>query len=373
MQDGGTFPATALNPVDFGIANGVTRPIGLPQIIVAGARQLRRPGQLSGGTRRHALRVQRHGHVDCGPPRDEGRRRVPPLSQQQFRGRHRPVQLPQRGRVPVRHRQRLQHHRRGAPQPHHPGRALVLRAGRHHPRTVAHHRSRAALRMAHDADRARQPVRGVRCGHRVARAGRRRRREDLSREQPQLPAAARPGVDAHRRWQDRAACRVRHGGRSTGHDHRQWHRRQPALRDAADGHRRHSSGRRGEPHAADRPGAVDRRSQLPQCLTAIVERQRAARAGGQSRRHPRLLWRARTRPAHRAQHQPAGEWRPPISRALRVEPDPSRRHAWHDHANGEHRDSRVTTRSRSSSPNACRADCNSTRRIPGPSRWTPIR
>ena len=51
---------------------------------------------------------------------------------------------------------------------------------------------------------------------------------------------------------------------------------------------------------------VDRRSQLPQCLTAIVERQRAARAGGQSRRHARLLWRTRTRPAHRAQHQPAG-------------------------------------------------------------------
>jgi hypothetical protein len=36
-QDGGTFPATELNPVDFGIANGVDQPIGLPQMVVAGA------------------------------------------------------------------------------------------------------------------------------------------------------------------------------------------------------------------------------------------------------------------------------------------------------------------------------------------------
>jgi hypothetical protein len=34
--NGGTFPATVLNPVDFGIGNGVTRAIGIPQMIVAG-------------------------------------------------------------------------------------------------------------------------------------------------------------------------------------------------------------------------------------------------------------------------------------------------------------------------------------------------
>jgi hypothetical protein len=33
---GGTFPAAKLNPAEFGIANGVTRAIGLPQLIVAG-------------------------------------------------------------------------------------------------------------------------------------------------------------------------------------------------------------------------------------------------------------------------------------------------------------------------------------------------
>ncbi|HEU5257269.1 MAG TPA: TonB-dependent receptor [Vicinamibacterales bacterium] len=36
-QDGHTLPAAVLNPVDFGIVNGVDYPVGLPQIIVAGA------------------------------------------------------------------------------------------------------------------------------------------------------------------------------------------------------------------------------------------------------------------------------------------------------------------------------------------------
>jgi hypothetical protein len=49
MQDGGTFPATALNPADFGIANGVTRPIGLPHMIVAGALNFGGPATLPQG------------------------------------------------------------------------------------------------------------------------------------------------------------------------------------------------------------------------------------------------------------------------------------------------------------------------------------
>jgi hypothetical protein len=36
-QDGSSFPAASLNPVDFGIQNGVDSPIGLPQMVVAGA------------------------------------------------------------------------------------------------------------------------------------------------------------------------------------------------------------------------------------------------------------------------------------------------------------------------------------------------
>jgi hypothetical protein len=44
--EGGTFPATPLNPASFGIANGVTRPIGLPQIVVGGDLNFGGPGTL---------------------------------------------------------------------------------------------------------------------------------------------------------------------------------------------------------------------------------------------------------------------------------------------------------------------------------------
>jgi hypothetical protein len=47
--NGGTFPATPLNPADFGIRNGVTQPIGLPQFIVAGALNFGGPGSLPQG------------------------------------------------------------------------------------------------------------------------------------------------------------------------------------------------------------------------------------------------------------------------------------------------------------------------------------
>ena len=48
-QDGHTLPAAELNPVDFGIANGIDRPIGLPQIIVAGALNFGGPAILPQG------------------------------------------------------------------------------------------------------------------------------------------------------------------------------------------------------------------------------------------------------------------------------------------------------------------------------------
>jgi hypothetical protein len=47
--NGGTFPATPLNPVDFGIGDGVTQPIGLPQMIVAGDLNFGGPGTLPQG------------------------------------------------------------------------------------------------------------------------------------------------------------------------------------------------------------------------------------------------------------------------------------------------------------------------------------
>ena len=56
MQDGGTFPAAVLNPVDFGIADGVNRALGLPQIVVAGALSFGGPATLPQG-RKDALYV----------------------------------------------------------------------------------------------------------------------------------------------------------------------------------------------------------------------------------------------------------------------------------------------------------------------------
>ena len=47
--DGGTFAASPLNPAAFGIANGVTEAIGLPQMTVAGALNFGGPGTLPQG------------------------------------------------------------------------------------------------------------------------------------------------------------------------------------------------------------------------------------------------------------------------------------------------------------------------------------
>ena len=47
--NGGTFPAAPLNPTEFGIRNGVTQPIGLPQFIVAGGLNFGGPGPLPQG------------------------------------------------------------------------------------------------------------------------------------------------------------------------------------------------------------------------------------------------------------------------------------------------------------------------------------
>ena len=46
---GSTFPAAPLNPSDFGVANGITRPIGLPQMIVAGDLNFGGPGTFPQG------------------------------------------------------------------------------------------------------------------------------------------------------------------------------------------------------------------------------------------------------------------------------------------------------------------------------------
>jgi carboxypeptidase family protein len=49
VQDGSTLPAAALNPADFGISNGVDRPIGLPQLVAAGSLNFGGPANLPQG------------------------------------------------------------------------------------------------------------------------------------------------------------------------------------------------------------------------------------------------------------------------------------------------------------------------------------
>jgi hypothetical protein len=48
-QDGSTFPITKLNPIEFGIGNGVDHPIGLPQMVVAGGLNFGGPATLPQG------------------------------------------------------------------------------------------------------------------------------------------------------------------------------------------------------------------------------------------------------------------------------------------------------------------------------------
>ena len=87
MQDLGGFPANPLNPLDVGIVNGVDRPIGLPQMIVAGALNFGGPATLPLG-RKDTLYVFNDTLTRIArTARVQGRRRVPPLPQRQLRAR----------------------------------------------------------------------------------------------------------------------------------------------------------------------------------------------------------------------------------------------------------------------------------------------
>ena len=151
--------------LDFGIRNGVTRPIGLPQMIVAGGLNFGGPGTLPQGRYDTSYVVHRHGQPRARTPLGQVWRRVPALHQRELRRGHRRVQLPERGGVPGRNGERVQHHAGRAAEPHRPARDGVVRPGLSHRPRPAHARARDALRVARHAHRAGQPVRRVRCGH----------------------------------------------------------------------------------------------------------------------------------------------------------------------------------------------------------------
>ena len=158
--------------------------------------------------------------------------------------------------------------------------------------------------------------------------------------------APRFRVDDRRRWPHGAACRLRVGGRSTGHHRGERHGRQPAVCDTTHGDRIDSVERRRQSDAAHRRCAGHRRRAVPQRLAAVVECQRAAPARGRAGRDHRLLRIARQQPAHLAQSQSAREWRSPVSGAVGGEPDSSRARPSATSRKWRARDSRAITRSR---------------------------
>ena len=99
-------PNAQLNPADFGILNGISQPIGLPQMNVAGGRSTGGAAQPSGRgdtafvvadnvSWLHGLHSLKFGGI-------------PAVSEQQFSASHRLVQLPNRRGLPGRQRKLFQ-------------------------------------------------------------------------------------------------------------------------------------------------------------------------------------------------------------------------------------------------------------------------
>ena len=133
--NGGTFTAATLNPIEFGIGNGVTRALGLPQMIVAGDLNFGGPGPFPQGRCRHVARADEHVHARARAAHDQDGRRVPTLHQRELRRGHGHVQLSLDGRLHAGDGELVQHHPRRAAEPHRSACARRVRPGPdRHPR-----------------------------------------------------------------------------------------------------------------------------------------------------------------------------------------------------------------------------------------------
>ena len=259
--DGGTFPASPLNPADFGIRNGVTRAIGLPQMIVAGELNFGGPGTLPQGRYRHVVRRQRHASA---APAD-GTRSGSAAST----GTSSTTTSP---RAPARSTSRAW--RRSSPERRTPSasrsasggaRSTSARVGAVRPGQIAV-RDRLTLDLGLRYEWHVTPTeRDNRfivfdAATRVAGPRRRGRRRDLPAEQPELRAARRRRVELVVRRPHRAARRLRAGGGRAGHDGGQGHGGQSAVRDPVDGRRldpaRRRDRRRRGPSGWRRPRSI---------------------------------------------------------------------------------------------------------------------
>ncbi len=159
-----------------------------------------------------------------------------------------------------------------------------------------------------------------------------------------------------------------------GHDGGQGHGRQSAVRDAAHGGRLDSPRRARSTTtrpAGLAPATVDPRfrNASMQSWNVNVQRQ-LARDLAVTRR---LFGLARREPSHLAQYQSAGRRRAAVPRRVGLQPDSSRHAARQHHPGGEQRLLELQRARGWPSPSACRAVCSSTPRTPGRSRSTPTR
>ena len=230
-----TFPAAPLNPSDFGVAKWGHEAHRLPQMIVAGDLNFGGPGTFPQGRTDTLVRVPRHVQRRAPPSRVEVRRRVSSLHQRELRRRHGSLQLPERGRIPGRGGQCLQHHAGRTAERDRSAGNRAFCPGRRQPRRRRHHPDRDALRVARHAYGAGRSLHRVRRGQCIVVASRQGRPGDLRTEQPELRATLGCGVGSEVWWPDGTARGLCASGGSTWHDRGAGHSRQSAVRRAADG------------------------------------------------------------------------------------------------------------------------------------------
>jgi hypothetical protein len=317
------FPASTLNPVDFGIRDGVTRAIGLPQMIVAGALNFGGPGTLPQG------RFDTSYVVNDTVSRTSGRHSI------RFGGEYRQFIN--------------ENFAEGTGVFNFPSVAAFLTGTANAFNTTLGERAslidqRAVGVFVQDQvtvhDRLTLEL-GMRYEWHVTPTERDNRfivfdaaRASLVRvgvdvdeiyAQNNLNLEPRAGVALAGlvRRPYRAARRVCAGGRRARNDRGQGHGGQSALRDSIDGPRDRFRSRPRSTRATRRARAVHHRSELPQRVGAIVERESAAAIRARHGGDGRLSRLARPRSAHLAQPQSAGRRRSSVRRRLGSQRDSS--------------------------------------------------
>ena len=118
------------NPADYGINNGITTAIALPQITVQGlGLNFGGPNGFPQGRTDTTFVLSDTVTYGAGPARAQVRRRVPPLPQRELPEQRRHLHLSEPRRLPGGTRQRLHRHARRDRQRHHPAGVRALRPG----------------------------------------------------------------------------------------------------------------------------------------------------------------------------------------------------------------------------------------------------